>query len=125
MAYILSDNVISPIGSGTHQSYEAIMEGRSALRSRMPVEGLTDRYAASLFSPGQWTRLQQDGLTRFESLAAASARDAMAQADMETLCRLLPHKRLYNTCAPTETGIVCTHDYQAEPFSLYSQECLS
>lgn len=35
----------------------------------------------------------------------------MSQADMERLCRLLPHTRLYNTYASTETGIVCTHDY--------------
>lgn len=35
----------------------------------------------------------------------------MAQADMEQLCRLLPHSRLYNTYASTETGIVCTYDY--------------
>ena len=35
----------------------------------------------------------------------------MAQADMEHLCRLLPHSRLYNTYASTETGILCTHNY--------------
>ena len=35
----------------------------------------------------------------------------MAQADMERLCRLLPHSRLYNSYASTETGIICTHDY--------------
>ena len=36
---------------------------------------------------------------------------AMAQADMEALCRLLPNTRLYNTYASTETGIVCTHNF--------------
>ena len=30
----------------------------------------------------------------------------MTQADMEALCRLLPHTRLYNTYASTETGII-------------------
>ena len=35
----------------------------------------------------------------------------MAQADMERLCQLLPHSRLYNTYASTETGIVATHDF--------------
>lgn len=39
----------------------------------------------------------------------------MALADMEALCRLLPHTRLYNTYASTETGIVATHDYAAGP----------
>lgn len=37
----------------------------------------------------------------------------MAQSDMELLCRVLPHTRLYNTYASTETGIICTHDYNA------------
>ena len=36
---------------------------------------------------------------------------AMAQADMEALCRLLPNTRLYNTYASTETGIICTHNF--------------
>lgn len=36
----------------------------------------------------------------------------MSQADMEELCAILPHTRLYNTYASTETGIVATHDYQ-------------
>lgn len=35
----------------------------------------------------------------------------MPHSDMETLCRLLPHTRLFNTYASTETGIVCTHNF--------------
>lgn len=35
----------------------------------------------------------------------------MAQSDMEQLCHLLPHTRLYNTYASTETGIICTHNF--------------
>lgn len=42
----------------------------------------------------------------------------IAQADMEQLCSLLPHTRLYNTYASTETGIIATYDYQHE-------ECLA
>ena len=38
----------------------------------------------------------------------------MAQSDMEALCRLLPHTRLYNTYASTETGIICTHNYNSD-----------
>ena len=38
----------------------------------------------------------------------------MVQADMEALCRLLPHTRLYNTYASTETGIICTHNYNSD-----------
>ncbi|MBQ8050044.1 MAG: acyl--CoA ligase [Bacteroidaceae bacterium] len=35
----------------------------------------------------------------------------MAEADMRALCDLLPHTRLYNTYASTETGIIATHCY--------------
>jgi len=36
---------------------------------------------------------------------------AISQADMEALCRLLPHTRLYNTYASTETGIISTYNF--------------
>ena len=36
---------------------------------------------------------------------------AIAQADMEKLCELLPKTRLYNTYASTETGIIATYNY--------------
>lgn len=39
---------------------------------------------------------------------------AISQADMEHLCAVLPHTRLFNTYASTETGILCTHNFNAE-----------
>ena len=36
---------------------------------------------------------------------------AISQNDMQTFCRLLPHSRLYNTYASTETGIISTYNY--------------
>lgn len=38
----------------------------------------------------------------------------IAQTDMEQLCDILPRTRLYNTYASTETGIVCTYNYNNE-----------
>ena len=38
---------------------------------------------------------------------------AISQNDMETLCQLLPHTRLYNTYASTETGIIATYNFNA------------
>jgi acyl-coenzyme A synthetase/AMP-(fatty) acid ligase len=35
----------------------------------------------------------------------------LPHADMLELCRLLPHTRLYNTYASTETGIISTYNY--------------
>jgi long-chain acyl-CoA synthetase len=37
----------------------------------------------------------------------------MAQSDMERLGALLPHSRLYNTYASTETGVIATFDFNA------------
>lgn len=38
----------------------------------------------------------------------------ITQTDMEALCHLLPHTRLYNTYASTESGIICTHNYNSD-----------
>ena len=35
----------------------------------------------------------------------------LMHADMKALCELLPHTRLYNTYASTETGIIATYNY--------------
>ncbi len=35
----------------------------------------------------------------------------MTHSDMRQLCRLLPHTRLYNTYASTETGIIATYNF--------------
>mgnify|MGYP002852746084 CR=1 FL=1 len=40
---------------------------------------------------------------------------AIAEADMLALRQALPHTRLYNTYASTETGIICTYDYSRNP----------
>lgn len=42
----------------------------------------------------------------------------ISQSDMEHLCQLLPHTRLFNTYASTETGIIATYNFNAD-------ECLS
>ena len=36
---------------------------------------------------------------------------AITQSDMEFLCKILPHSRLFNTYASTETGIVCSYEF--------------
>jgi len=38
----------------------------------------------------------------------------MPQVDMDELCQILPNTRLYNTYASTETGIICTHNYNSD-----------
>ena len=53
-------------------------------------------------------RLSQNA-DRIEFIETGAA--PMAQVDMERFCQLLPHSRLYNTYASTETGIIATYDY--------------
>ena len=36
---------------------------------------------------------------------------AISQSDMESLCKILPNSRLFNTYASTETGIVCSYEF--------------
>lgn len=40
---------------------------------------------------------------------------ALSQSDMESLCAQLPHARLYNTYASTETGIISTYVFNRQP----------
>ena len=93
------------------------------------LDGLKDLNAffAVLEAPGRYATFQVPAALRLlislagDRLAACAGRidfietgaAPLAQADMERLCRLLPHSRLYNTYASTETGIICTHDYNA------------
>lgn len=48
----------------------------------------------------------------------------MARGDMERLCQLLPGTRLYNTYASTETGIICTHNYNTPDHHACQPHCL-
>lgn len=74
---------------------------------------------ATFLVPASIRMLLQLSADRFRQCASSldfieTGAAAIAQSDMETLCQLLPHTRLYNTYASTETGIVCTHNYNAE-----------
>lgn len=91
------------------------------------LDGLKDLnvFFAAMDSPGRYaTFLVPAGLRMLmalggEQLTAYAGRidfietgaAPISQADMERLCSLLPHSRLYNTYASTETGIVCTHNF--------------
>ena len=75
--YILSDNIISPLGFTTSENYQVLRSGHSALRRYDSLWGLPDPVCASLFTESQKARLQTAGLTFFESLAVASISDAL------------------------------------------------
>ncbi len=76
--------------------------------------GASGRKYATFLVPTQIRMLMQDDrlaqyADRIDFIETGAA--PMAQCDMERLCRLLPHSRLYNTYASTETGIIATYDY--------------
>lgn len=84
MVYKVADNILSPLGATTAENYRAVKAGRSALarndrRWLLPDEQLT----ASLFSKEQESQFLVDGLSRFESMAVTSVRQALSQATLD------------------------------------------
>lgn len=73
------------------------------------------RYA-TFFVPANIRFLLSFDARRFAALAdrldfIESGGAPLSHADMLQLCEMLPHTRLYNTYASTETGIIATYNY--------------
>ena len=83
MVYRIADNIISPLGETTAQNYVAVKAGLSRLRRYVEYEGIPDPFVASFLTEEQWQRLTVEGMTRFESLAFHSARQAMEEAGID------------------------------------------
>ena len=83
MVSILADNIVSPLGFTTEQNYSSVRAGESALKLYSGKWNLPEPFVASLFTEEQNHQLQIDGLTRFESIAFASASRAISQADID------------------------------------------
>ena len=84
MVYKVADNILSPLGATTAENYRAVKAGRSALarndrRWLLPDEQLT----ASLFTKEQESQFLVDGLSRFESMAVTSVRQALSQTTLD------------------------------------------
>ena len=90
MAYIVADNILSPLGFGTEGNISAVLNGQSALCQHLAKEcRVGEGYTASVFSEEQRADLlnlaPEDGLTLFERKAVASARKALAQLPKDSL----------------------------------------
>lgn len=79
MTTVLSTNITSPLGFTTEQNYRAVRAGRSALRRYDGLWGLSESFAASLFSEEQKAALAIDGYTFFEAIAIHSVREALSR----------------------------------------------
>lgn len=96
-----------------------ITPGMKDLNKFLHAFGLPYSKVATFLVPTSIRMLLQFAQKEFTSFAdkidfIETGAAPMAQADMEALCRLLPHTRLYNTYASTETGIICTHNYNSD-----------
>lgn len=84
MATIISDNITSPLGLTTEQTYKAVCQGKSGL-SHYPCENgergwndLPFPIEASLFNKEQWDKIMVDGFSNFESLVLYSVKAAIS-----------------------------------------------
>ena len=96
MIYKISDNIYSPLGASTEENFNAVMAGRSALRTYSGRWGIPEPFCASLFddeedgAKGNLTPAPSpkeggavDGLSRFEAMALQSARQALAVTGLD------------------------------------------
>ena len=84
MATIISDNITSPLGFNTEQTYRAVREGKSGL-AHYPCDNgeggwndLPFPIEASLFNKEQWDQIMVDGFSKFESLVLHSVKAAIS-----------------------------------------------
>ena len=83
MSYCIGDNIISPLGETTELNYQAVMAGRSALSRYESQWQLPEPFTASLFTDEQWSGLMVEGMTRFESIVARSAQQAIQETNID------------------------------------------
>lgn len=82
MASIIADNIISPLGFTTEQTYQAILSGKTALCRHEASNAIPFTHTSALFTQSQIDNLQVDGCTRFESLAIRSIHGALGNANI-------------------------------------------
>lgn len=93
-----------------------ILEGMKDLNAFFQALDYPAMKAATFFVPATIRMLLHFGSERLASYAdkldfIESGAAPLPHADMLRLCELLPHTRLYNTYASTETGIIATYNY--------------
>ena len=92
------------------------LDGTRALSAFFRALDYPSPQIATFFVPATIRMLLQFGAERLATYAdkidfIESGAAPLAHADMLRLCELLPHTRLYNTYASTETGIIATYNF--------------
>lgn len=81
MAYVLADNIISPLGKSSLENYLSVKAGKSKLRAYEPGSmGMQDGFCASLLPVAIDNQGEDTKLDHFEQLVMASARKAVAES---------------------------------------------
>ena len=93
-----------------------ILDGMRDLNAFFQALDYPSAKMATFFVPATIRMLLQFAADRLAAYAdkidfIESGAAPLAHADMLRLCELLPHTRLYNTYASTETGIIATYNY--------------
>lgn len=98
MAYVLADNIISPLGNTSEENYQQVKAGKSGIRTYEPgSHGIPEGFTASLLPDEEQSVIVKDdgqGIPSkgtkltfkhgdFEQLAIASAKLAMEQASIK------------------------------------------
>lgn len=96
-----------------------VLEGMKDMNLFFETVRNSSEKTATFLVPASIRMLLQFGRSQLESIKdnidfIETGAAPISQSDMESLCALLPHTRLYNTYASTETGIICTHDYNSD-----------
>ena len=93
-----------------------IMEGLKDLDAFFSVFELPYQKFATFLVPSSIRMLLQVASKNLAAVASKidfieTGAAPISQSDMESLCRILPSSRLFNTYASTETGIVCSYEF--------------
>lgn len=83
MIKVLSTNITSPLGFTTEENYRAVKSGKISVAVCKHPWGIPEDVCVSLFTDEQCKALSVEGLTRFESLAVRSIREALEKADVD------------------------------------------
>ena len=114
MVYKLADNIISPLGATTEMNYQAVKSGISSLRRYDHLWGIPEPFTASLFSAEQQKQYSIDGLTRFESLAYCSVKEAIQHTNID-----LSSHRVVFILSTTKANVELLEDPATPPSMLY------
>jgi 3-oxoacyl-[acyl-carrier-protein] synthase-1 len=81
--FIVSDNILSPIGSTTAENFEQLKKGVSGIKKHHDKAIADDPFYASLFAHQNFINNDEGKYTKFEQLLIASISDALQNCDLD------------------------------------------